>query len=627
MRYRLLVVLLALAASSPVFARTLYWRALGVDANLDADGKLHVKETQVMVFDGDWNGGERTFRIGRRQSLQFESLERVENGVAVPMTGGDVDKVDHYKFFPDNVLRWRSRMPDDAPFEHKQITYVLRYTLSGVVRHTGDLYLLAHDFAFPNRGGVIERFSLQFNLDPLWRGAKSPVVIQRANLQPGQSVVVPMRLTFTGAHAPGSVITTMSRTTMTALKLLFVLGLVLLIGEFAMHENAKGRFGPLPTGVDESFLQQHLLNLKPEVAGAAIDNKTGAPEVAAVLARLTQEGKIESNVTGKKLSMTLKTDKSTLPAYEEKLVRGLFFSGNTTDTDKIKKHYKNTGFDPGKIVENGIKPDLQHIKEWKDDPKPRANWRNDWIFFGLAFALAIAAATLGTDDRDIAVSILFLGDVLFGLAAFAAYLNSRALANLPFRFAIPAVFLGTVLWFIYAYIGSSIYYVLHLLTPVSIGLLGLAMAKMVFDLLRSPESAERIAFRNRLYAARNYFVRELRSPQPRIRDAWYPYLLAFGLGSHVDRWFGSHGSKAVQAGSTEPMLHVSSSSSSSTSSAPAFTGGGGAFGGAGATGGWAIAAAAIGAGVATPGSSGSGGGGGGGGGGGSSSGGGGGGGW
>jgi len=49
--------------------KDLHWRALNVSARLDADGRLHVAERHFMVFTGDWNGGERSFRLEPGQSL------------------------------------------------------------------------------------------------------------------------------------------------------------------------------------------------------------------------------------------------------------------------------------------------------------------------------------------------------------------------------------------------------------------------------------------------------------------------------------------------------------------------------------------------------------------------------
>src|SRR4029077_13164958 len=63
---------IALASTTPAFAREMRWKAFDVKAQLGADGRLHVLETQHIVFDGDWNGGERTFRVFPGQSLTLE---------------------------------------------------------------------------------------------------------------------------------------------------------------------------------------------------------------------------------------------------------------------------------------------------------------------------------------------------------------------------------------------------------------------------------------------------------------------------------------------------------------------------------------------------------------------------
>jgi len=97
MRLRaVLVVSLLLAATA--HAKSLYWRSVAVDANLDADGRMHVVETQTYVFDGDWNGGERTFNVYRNQSLNFEKLTRVDrDGTETQLVMAPLDKVDHYQ--------------------------------------------------------------------------------------------------------------------------------------------------------------------------------------------------------------------------------------------------------------------------------------------------------------------------------------------------------------------------------------------------------------------------------------------------------------------------------------------------------------------------------------------------
>jgi hypothetical protein len=50
------------ASGASAQSRTLRWARLAGTAHLDADGRLHVEERHTIVFDGDWNGGERIFR-------------------------------------------------------------------------------------------------------------------------------------------------------------------------------------------------------------------------------------------------------------------------------------------------------------------------------------------------------------------------------------------------------------------------------------------------------------------------------------------------------------------------------------------------------------------------------------
>lgn len=621
------VLLLALVAT-PAVAKSLHWRSLDVTARLDRDGRLQVVEKQAMVFDGDWNGGERTFRVAPGQSLHFESLSRLDDETARPLIEGDVSKVDHYKFTSPTVLRWRSRLPGDPEFQNQEITYLLQYSLSGVLRQTGGAFILNHDFAFPDRAGTIENFSLRLDFDPVWTGAHSPILIQRSNLTSGESVVVSLNLRFAGAGSPTAVVRTLPRSFGYAVLALLVVAIGYLIFDFMRTEKEKGRFAPLPPldVIDETWLTEHLFVLKPEAAGAAMDGKTGAPEVAAMLARMTVEKKISSTVETRRsflqsrqvLCLKLLVARDSLPPSEGKLVQAFFFNGDATDTDIIRDHYSGRGFDPAKIVEAGIAPELQHIKGWGKNPR-RANWKQDGIALGGTLALLLVAALRGGNDTGVVIAVAIAGVVLLLAAGAVANNNSRAVTGFVGRFTVPALIIAPLLLLVVGYTRGASNLVLHVLTPLAICAWTVAVIKLLLDLLRSPESPARIEFRKNLHAARNYFIAELRSPTPRLRDDWYPYLLAFGLGNHVDRWFSAFGSNAGGAGA---FTSGSSSSSSPSSSAPSFTGGGGNFGGAGASGGWAVAAAAMGAGVSAPSS-----GGGGGGGGGSSSGGGGGGGW
>jgi hypothetical protein len=138
-------------------------------------------------------------------------------------------------------------------------------------------------------------------------------------------------------------------------------------------------------------------------------------------------------------------------------------------------------------------------------------------------------------------------------------------------------------------------------------LLCLAFVNSILNAAKSRQGREKIAERRRLGAAREYFRRQLKQPQPELRDAWFPYLIAFGLGSHMDRWFRAFGGerRSSSNGSFTSVSH-----GSSRSSGPSWTGfgGGGGFSGGGSSGSWTAAVSGIAAGVSAPSKSSSGGG-------------------
>src|SRR5688500_11756531 len=96
-----------------------------VEARLDANGRLHIIERQAMVFTGDWNGGERIFRVGLGQDLKLHGLSRQDAvaGERVALRQGDLSRVDNYDWTDSRTLRWRSRLPSDLPFEAREIVY------------------------------------------------------------------------------------------------------------------------------------------------------------------------------------------------------------------------------------------------------------------------------------------------------------------------------------------------------------------------------------------------------------------------------------------------------------------------------------------------------------------------
>ena len=72
----------------------MYWNAVDVTAHVNADGSLSVRERQEYVFDGAWNGGERTFDLEEGQSVDIEALYREDEttGKLIPLQAGPIDQ-------------------------------------------------------------------------------------------------------------------------------------------------------------------------------------------------------------------------------------------------------------------------------------------------------------------------------------------------------------------------------------------------------------------------------------------------------------------------------------------------------------------------------------------------------
>lgn len=612
-----LVFVAAFVARAPALDRELHWRAVVVDARLDESGRLHVVERQDMVFTGDWNGGERLFRLGLRHGFEFEGLSRLDrSGTEHQLARGDIELADHYEWQDSRTLRWRSRLPSDPPFDRTEIAYVLRYTLSNILVPVEGGYLLDHDFLAPDRTGVVENFRLRLALDPVWR-PREPFdgTFEAERLPPGTGYVVTLPLEYAGPGRPAAVWRGAPASLGHALAAALVLVVPVLWVLLYRREKSLGRFEALMPveRIDEAWLRKNLFPMLPEVVGSAWDERTGAPEVAAVLARMVSEGKIRSEVRTERsflkarnvLRLQLLVDRSTLQGYEKELVDGLFFAGDTTDTDSIREHYKGRGFDPAAKLREPLRRAIAGLGgEGRKAAAPR---RLPTLLLTLAGGAACAAALYPelVASELLAISLaLGIGGALYIMAVLQArnwrdtVVGARRQSWKFLVLILPPV--GAV-----AVLAATGAFRLGTWTLVGMTLLGLAAVNSVFNHARSRQGADKIRFRRMLAAAREYFRRELARPQPNLRDEWFPYLMAFGLGADIDRWFRAYAPAGAHA------REMRDSSGSSTAGAPArsWSGGGGAFGGAGASASWAAAAGSLAAGVSAPSSGGSGGGG------------------
>ncbi len=591
-----------------------------------------------MVFTGDWNGGERGFRLARDHRLELHSIERedLEAHSRIPLQQNDeISSIDEYAWTDSKTLRWRSRLHSDPPFRDTERIYVLDYTLENILIPAEEGYLLDHDFAFPDRPGPILSFSLEFSLDEVWRpGEIVAGRISREKLQPAENVLLTIPLVYQGKGGPSSVRLGAPAPLRRALVLLFAFATAAIGFLFYRGEEILGRFAPhtAVSSIDESWLEANVFTMLPEEVGAAWDDSTAAPEVAAVLARMVSEGKLKTEVyrtrglfkSNENPRMELLVDRDSLSGYEAILVRALFVSGDVTDSVEIRKHYESRGFDPASKIRDPLKRRVTRLLGNSRALRQVSRKPALWLLFASLLVLAVSAIV----DPEGIFFILprLLGAVLFySLGFLAAALYRQRVERLfvfSFTFLVPGAFLAAIAISLFHFNPSRNGF----LALLGFALFVLALLTSLFNAAKFRNGSLAIDLRKKLASARRYFACELSKADPRLDDRWFPYLLAFELGPNVDRWFRAHGPAAGSSGST-PTDYGSSSSGGSGSASRPWSGGGGAFGGAGATGSWAAAVGTVAAGVAAPSQSSGGTSGGGGGGGGGSSGGGSGGGW
>ncbi|HKR65237.1 MAG TPA: hypothetical protein VJZ00_16010, partial [Thermoanaerobaculia bacterium] len=549
-------VLLLLILATPAFAKSLHWKSVDVDARLEADGSLRVIERQRIVFDGDWNGGERDFNLRPQQTLDVNSITRGD----VPLTRGDLAELDHWDFASRSVVRWRSRMPADPPFENTEIPYTLDVTYHEVLlaKH-GGTYVFQHDFGLPKRDDVIERFTLHLTFDPIW-SLESPVTITETNVPPRRKAIVTRELTFSGAHPPTDVRKPVPISGPIEAMLLFAIGAALLIRHFIKDERAWGRFAPVTATLDDA-----VVKMRAEVAGAIWDGDVGAPEVAAVLARMTQEGKLSTRAERKTLYMQLLVDRATLTGYERNLVDALFDTGvSVTDTDLVRERYASSGFDPASIIRAGVTEEMLALHRSESVTRFRGG-RDALLILG-AGALLAASAFLGQSDKIAAIVGAFLTTFFALFACAAAMESAKAITNFGRAFTLPAILMFIACGPLIGAALLTMRAALHAPVLIALALWTLAWMKLVLDTLRIRDTADAIAFRKRVAGARAFFIEQLGVPQPALRDEWFPYVLAFGLGTNVDRWFRAHGGESSSLSSSSSSWSSASSSSSSGSS-------------------------------------------------------------
>ena len=606
-----LLVLCTWSLSLPAAARELHWRELAVTARLDAAGHLHVSELHQMVFTGDYNGGERRFRVLGGQRFQLESITRVEeDGREVQLAEGDLSGSDQFAWHETHLLRWRSRQPDDPPFDRTPLTYRLDYELEGVlVDEGGGAYTLDHDFAFPDRPGVIERFRLHFEADPAWSTPRGlPLELAREGLRPSESVVVALPLEHRGGASSRVSASERSRLVGSlpvrlGLAAALVCAVLLLVGVARSRERELGRFDDAPSApASAAWLRQHVFVFRPELVGALYHERVGPTEVAALLARLELEGKIQNlgAQPADGLRLRLLVERGAFSGYERQLIDKLFVSGHETTTKRLRQHYAAVGFYPPALLSDSVGREMTALLGQGEGGALLGCLLVPGVFFSAA-CLFIVFCVLVASQPAVEPSWL-LSAVVFGGLAFAVLgLRFARRARLAER-GVGAAHDQLALWLVAGALGTAFLLVAARTLPLSalLVLTALAFCLVLLPLWmsRTASSREGVALRRRLRLARQQLLELLERGER--NEAWLPYLVALDLGDGLESLF-----RGVAAPAGTPPRHGSRSdavSSSSTSDPPAsgWSGGGGSFGGAGASFAWGAAVSELAQGVAGP---------------------------
>ena len=161
---------------------------------------------------------------------------------------------------------------------------------------------------------------------------------------------------------------------------------LLLVVQFLASEWSRGRFAPLTPQAARSPAgsSRTCSAIRPSSIGAVWDRGVGPDEVAAMIARLAAEGKLETRVDGANdLHMKLKVERDTLGGYERALVDGFFFGGRKeTSTADVRVTLQVEGLRP----HQPHPPPLEAQAKALVGPAAHSKWLPLWLPTLVAFS-------------------------------------------------------------------------------------------------------------------------------------------------------------------------------------------------------------------------------------------------
>jgi uncharacterized membrane protein YgcG len=635
---KILCLLGCLVLSLPVMARTLHWEEIKVSAFLKASGELEIIEDQSFVFNGFWNGGERSFVVNEGEKFKFHGVDKFVDGEWKPLNRGNLTKVDDYKMLRGNILRWRIFEPATGapPVKDYRVRYRIRYSYKNIIKVRNGELELNHNFLFPDRMGRVEKFILDFRMDTGWGDSRGSTEIYKElkNLQPGESYYV--RSFLSGRNA-GPYIQSYRplyfeldpRLVVAFLFLIYFGAIFSFHKEVMLRERERGRFEPLPSSAEitEEWLDDNVFKYPAEMVAATWDEAVDTTEIAVVMAQMEMNGKLktqknESKGLLKKIfnedvyQITMLIPREDFSSTEKIIVDRIFVDGkDDITTEEIEKYYREkretvsiTGdLSTALEAKRSNFPELEKI-----ELKPTSILRSMGLISVTVFCILASIVDRGNIPQQL-IQFIYLA-VFSGISlsfGFAARLQTehslKRYKRLKFIAFMPWIFFLTLQFAFNLYAGFWI-----LLAGT---FFALAAASSLFNQAKSRATKKRMGVRIKLAAARKHFRNELAKAAPELNDEWIPYIIGLGLGKELEKWHQYHGvaeKLSHRHGDYSHHPHHMNTGSNFGSSGSSWSGGGGGFSGAGASGSWIAASNAVASSVISSTSSGSSGGGGGG---------------
>ena len=310
-----IVVFLIFGVGVSGFARhrSLYWDRIDVEIIILPDGNIDVTETQEYVFNGAWNGGLRKIDISRIDGITNISL--AEPGI--PYKRGPINKKYHYavsKKLNSVEIKWRSRLPREAPYSNTHKTFILKYRALGAVRFHRKYDELYWKAIFEERASIVRyaravvRFPESVKITPAnfsvtlysraegahWemKPEENAIYFEGRNVQPGQRFEIRIKFPKGICQYEPTLSNTLKYNIFPILPIAVpLLSIIITLGIMIYLYHRFGRdyefFG------NRSYYRSPPGELKPGVAGTLVDEKAGMREIVATLFDLARRGYIE----------------------------------------------------------------------------------------------------------------------------------------------------------------------------------------------------------------------------------------------------------------------------------------------------------------------------------------------